>query len=131
MAYNYKLRVQNLIKKYGTSDPLEIAASKGIKVLAKELPHNINGLWKKVLRRKFICYNQSLEGWQVKAVVAHELGHILLHPQYKHYCTENRCYYASTRHEAEADAFAVALCSFSLPEIDIQYIFRFLQEGYK
>lgn len=129
--YNYHLRVRNLLKKYGTADPMVIAKALKIKVFAADLPSHVNGMWKRVLRRKYICYNQNLEDWQIKAVVAHELGHILLHPAYKHYCTENRTYFASTKHENEADTFALYLLKEALVDIDQEDIKKFLKEGWK
>lgn len=129
--YNYHLRVRNMLKKYGTADPLIIAKALKIKVFAADLPSHVNGMWKKVLRRKYICYNQNLDDWQIKAVVAHELGHIILHPSYKHYCTENRTYFASAKHETEADTFALYLLREALVDINQEDIRKFLKEGWK
>lgn len=131
-VYNYKLRAANLAKKFGSADPLQIAASKGIITFTAALPHHVNGLWKQVLRRKFICYGSHLtEAWQIKAVVAHELGHIILHPRYHHYCADHRTIYACTKHEEEADAFAIALCSLSCTEDEMLAIRQFLQDGWR
>lgn len=120
-----------MLKKYGTADPLIIAKALKIKVFAADLPSHVNGMWKKVLRRKYICYNQNLDDWQIKAVVAHELGHIILHPSYKHYCTENRTYFASAKHETEADTFALYLLREALVDINQEDIRKFLKEGWK
>lgn len=129
--YNYKLRVKNLRRKYGTTNPIDIAKSMGIKVFPAALPDHVNGMWKRVLRRKYIVYNINLqEEWQIIAVIDYELGHIMLHPAYRHFCFEHRTFYASTKHEAEADEMSIALCR-SCTDIDEQYIKKFLKDEWK
>lgn len=105
MAYNYKLRVKHLIEKAGSSNPAVIAEMLGINVRYVDTPNHINGLWKRILKRKFIFVNERLNEWQRMTVISHELGHILLHPHYHHFCSEGRSYFAVQRHENEADTF--------------------------
>lgn len=128
MAFNIPTRIKHLIAKCGTADPLVIAQMYGIIVHFEDTPQTINGFWFRILKRKFIICNHSLEHWQKQAVVAHELGHILLHPHYRHYSSGNSCY-ACTRHENEANAFASEL----LHHLDIDPVFTlaFLEEGWK
>ena len=129
--YNYRLRAKNLFKKYGTYDPVTIASCLRIKVFPAELPPSVNGMWKRVLRRKYIAYNINIqEEWQIMAVVGHELGHILLHPSYRHFCSEGRTFYASTKREQEADEMAVTLCC-QCTDVDEKYIRDFLKNGWK
>lgn len=129
MAYNIPLRVRNLIKKAGSSDPFQIAKFLNIKIKTVSMPEHANGFWRRVLRRKYICISDRLEEWQCKAVVGHELGHIILHPQYKHFCLDSRTYFCSQRHENEADAFSTTLCAYSMgTEYDVD---KFLKEGWK
>lgn len=90
MAYNYKLRTQNLIKKFDTSNPEQIAKKLNINVRYVDMPNHINGFWKRILRRKFIFVSDRLDEWQKQTVIAHELGHILLHTHYHHFCSEGR-----------------------------------------
>lgn len=130
MAYNIPLRIRNLIRKADTTNPYLIAAHLKINIRFVNTPSHINGFWKKILKRKFIFVNADLEEWQQKAVIAHELGHILLHPQYKYFCQNSRTYYCSQRHENEADTFAILLCQETL-DIDKRYIERFLKDGWK
>ena len=129
MAYNYKLRIQNLIKRYGTSNPEEIAKCLNINVRYVDTPNHINGFWKRILRRKFIFVNECLDEWQKQTVIAHELGHILLHPHYHHFCSEGRSYFASKRHENEADSFAMCLMEHN--GVDTIYSYTFLQDGWR
>ena len=58
--YNYKVRARNLVRKYGTSNPFEIACYMNIDVLQLKLPDKIRGFLVRVLRRKFIEQNEKL-----------------------------------------------------------------------
>lgn len=69
MAYNIPLRVRNLIKKAGSSDPYDIARFLNIKIKTVNMPEHANGFWRRVLRRKYICVSDRLEEWQRKAVI--------------------------------------------------------------
>lgn len=131
MAYNIPLRIRNLIRRAGTSDPYAIAEYLGIKVKAVDTPTHINGFWKRILRRKFIFVNERLDEWQQKAVIAHEIGHIMLHPKYRYFCLDSRTYYSATRHENEADSFSVELLKAACPDIESEYVDLFLKEGWK
>ncbi len=131
MAYNIPLRIRNLIRRAGSSNPYDIAEFLGIKVKAVDTPTHINGIWKRILRRKFIFVNERLNEWQKKAVVAHEIGHITLHPKYSSFCLDNRTYFSSTRHENEADGFSIELMKYACPDIDSMFVDKFLKEGWK
>ncbi|WP_418947949.1 ImmA/IrrE family metallo-endopeptidase [Phascolarctobacterium succinatutens] len=129
MAYNYKLRVKHLVEKAGSSNPAIIAEMLSINIRYVDTPNNINGFWKRILRRKFIFVNERLDEWQRMTVISHELGHILLHPHYHHFCSEGRSYFASSRHENEADNFA--MCLMDAYGIDPIYSYAFLQNGWR
>lgn len=130
MVPNIPLRVKNLLRKYGTTDPYQIAKEMNIEIVFSKTPNKINGFWRRVLRRKYICINEDLSEWQRKAVLGHELGHLVLHPRYKNYCMAGRTYYAKTRHEDEADEFSIILLSYST-NLEKQTIAKFLKDGYK
>lgn len=130
MAYNIPLRVRNLVKKAGSSDPYKIADYLGIKIKTVSMPEHTHGFWRCVLHRKYICVSDQLNEWQQKAVIGHELGHILLHPHYQYFCLDSRIYYCSQRHENEADFFSIELCSQSM-DVEENFIKLFLKEGWK
>ena len=130
MKPNIPLRVRNLIKKHDTCDPYLIAKEMNITILLAQTPSKVNGFWRRILRRKYICINEELCEWQQKAVLCHELGHILLHPGYKNYCMAGRTYVVSQRHEDEADIFALE-CFSHFSDLDRQYIDDFLKNGWK
>lgn len=131
MAYNIPIRTRNLITRTGSSDIFDIANHLNVNIRFVETPKGINGFWKRILKRKFLFVNYNLEAWQQKAVIGHELGHILLHPTYCYFCQSGRSYYCSRRHENEADDFAVELSKYTMPSIDSNFISLFLKEGWK
>ncbi|MCI7224507.1 ImmA/IrrE family metallo-endopeptidase [Fusobacterium sp.] len=75
---NIKVRVNNLIEKYGTKNPLKLTKKLKIDVRYCELG-NIKGFYKKILKRKYIFINCKLNNFERKLVLAHELGHAILH----------------------------------------------------
>ena len=52
--FNLKLRAKNLVKKYGTSNPYAIAKELKFEVLFCDMPEKVNGMWRRILRRKYI-----------------------------------------------------------------------------
>lgn len=73
-----KKRLKNLIKKYGTRDPYKICKYLKIEIFYMDLG-NIKGIYKKTLTNKFIVINENLSEFFQKVVLAHELGHAILH----------------------------------------------------
>ncbi|WP_053983847.1 ImmA/IrrE family metallo-endopeptidase [Niameybacter massiliensis] len=75
---NIRVRVKNLVQKYGTRSPEKIA--KELKIHVKYLPYaTTKGYFIKILRNKFIIVNSNLDETAQQIVLAHELGHALLH----------------------------------------------------
>ena len=73
-----KSRVENLVKKYGTREPYKLCKMLKIKIIYSDLG-NIKGIYKKVVTNKFIAINENLDEFCQKVVLAHELGHAILH----------------------------------------------------
>lgn len=128
MSPNIPLRVRNLVRRYAATDPYRIAKDMRCEVMLAPLPDHINGMWRRILRRKYIFINDRLEEWQQAAVLCHELGHILMHPGYCAYSLHNVSY-SRTRYEDEADAFAARLMAYRYDESEI-YVGRFLSESW-
>lgn len=125
--YNYKVRVRNLVKKCGTSNPFEIACYMNIDVLQLKLPNTIRGFLVRVLRRKFIALNANLPYESQKIVVCHELGHAILHKGYGYYLHADMSYYVPSRREKEANQFAIHLLSHS-SDLDADLITKVISE---
>lgn len=75
---NIQLRVKNLVNRHQTRDPRRIANNLNIHV--KYLPYeNTKGYFIKIKGNKFIIINSTLDETTQQIVLAHELGHALLH----------------------------------------------------
>ncbi|MGL5950697.1 MAG: ImmA/IrrE family metallo-endopeptidase [Cetobacterium sp.] len=110
-------RVKNLVKKWGTRDPRVLCRYMKITVLYRDLG-NVKGYYTKCLRRKFIFINENLDEFSQRVVLAHELGHALLHGKdvimMKGYFTSCK----DSLYEREANKFAAELL---LVEEEVDY----------
>lgn len=103
-----KKRVCNLIKKYGTNDPFRLAEELGVLTVYADLCKIQGYLYRK--RRRCIILNENLpDEVAERMVMAHELGHALLHKR-------GICYYIGgitlnlkDMNEVEANRFAAEL----------------------
>ena len=97
-----------LIEKFQSRDPIEIAKGLGIRVLYEELGM-INGYYNEIGDLKFIHINNRLSEEQQIFTAAHELGHSILHERtnvlFLHAFTHER----TGRMEHEANVFATFL----------------------
>jgi Zn-dependent peptidase ImmA (M78 family) len=110
---NIKLRVANLINKYGTCNPYTLSSYLGITVLELDLPSRVRGFMVRSLRRKYIALNTALPEENQKIVLCHELGHARLHPAYGYYYTLSGTYFIRSKKEVEANEYALHLLSYS------------------
>lgn len=112
------IRVRNLVGKWGTRDPKVLCKYLKITVLYRDLG-DIKGYYTKCLRRKFIFINENLDEFSQKIVLAHELGHALLHG--KDIIMMKTCFISSkdSIYEREANRFAAELLMLG-EEVDYQ-----------
>lgn len=75
-----KKYVLNIVAKYQTIDPFEIARQKNIIVLFEDLGNTL-GFYNTYKRFKFIHINNQINETTQRFVCAHELGHAVLHPK--------------------------------------------------
>lgn len=101
-----KLKVLNLIVKYGTKNPFKLAKKLNIEILIEDLGE-VRGLFKKILRRKFIFINSNLSEFDRLLVCCHELGHAILHSSSEYqFLIDNTSLLRRSRLEDEANLFA-------------------------
>ncbi|EAH0733595.1 ImmA/IrrE family metallo-endopeptidase [Listeria monocytogenes] len=112
-----KEMMNKIIIKYKTSNPLELCALLNITVVPWNLSEDTNGFYKYVRRNRFIFYNSNLPEHQIKYVVAHELGHAVLHTRVNATFTKSIHWANLSKIELEAHQFAVNLL---LSDIDIE-----------
>ncbi len=118
---NIPLRVKNLVKKYGTRDPFLLASCLNLNVKFLEYSDNTKGYYIKVGKNKFIIINSNLTEEEKRVVLAHEIGHAVMHSSKEiHFLRENTLF-PKGRHENEANKFAAELL-IDLNSIDKCYI---------
>ncbi|PED36900.1 hypothetical protein CON24_17330 [Bacillus cereus] len=100
--------VLNIVAKYQTIDPFEIARQKNIIVLFEDLGNTL-GFYNTYKRFKFIHINNQIDENAQRFVCAHELGHALLHPKANTPFLRNQTFFSVNRLEIEANTFAVEL----------------------
>lgn len=125
--FNIPLRIKNLIKKYDTSSPYELAKYLNISIYEYDLPPELRGFCVRVLRRKMIFINEAMTEIEKLIVLCHELGHIRLHNGYGYHFSANTIYFVKSRREAEANLYAVYLLSYR-HDIDSELIHRIISE---
>lgn len=109
---DYKNMVKYLVKKFNTRNPHIIADELGITVKLKELsPAAPKGCFKKVLKRKFIIVNTTriINDTELNMVLAHELGHALLHCSDSDFFLHDNTFFNRGKYETEANLFAAEL----------------------
>lgn len=106
---NIPLRVRNLRRKYGTSNPFKLCECLGILVIYSDLG-DIKGYSIKRLRKKLICINEKLSDFAKMLVCAHELAHCLYHQLDSiNFLLNNTKIVRRSYLEREANEFAVEL----------------------
>ena len=117
-----KLKVLNLIVKYGTKNPFKLAKKLNIEIIIEDLGE-VRGLFKKVLKRKFIFINSKLNEFDKNLVWAHELGHAILHSSSNYqFLIDNTRILRKSKLEDEANLFASFLIFPNNDEIEIECI---------
>ncbi|MEG0894363.1 MAG: ImmA/IrrE family metallo-endopeptidase [Oscillospiraceae bacterium] len=106
---NILAEIKKLTKKYHTNDPFELCDILEIELVQEYLPKGINGIYNSVLGFNFIYLEKSLCYSKKRAVLAHELGHYILHPDINSIFVKNKTLMNWAKLENEADIFAAFL----------------------
>lgn len=107
---NFNVRVKNLIKKAGTRDLEELADFLNIHI--RRIPYKspkTKGFFKKMLNNKFIVINSNLDENFQKVVLAHEIGHAVLHASKSDMYWHEYSYCPRGKFEIDANRFAAEL----------------------
>lgn len=108
MGVNIKKIVLNLIKKYNTQDPFELAELLNIEYIIGSMG-KCNGCYLYLKRHRCIFINDNLSDSEMSLVMAHELGHAILHRTENCYFIRNKTFMSTACIEKEANAFAAEL----------------------
>ena len=99
----------DIISKYGTREPIELADRLGYIVINFPLPNAIRGA---ILRFKgciAIGLNSSLNEYRKRETLAHEIGHAIMHKGLGFFFMVEHTYQCTGMYEREANEFAAEL----------------------
>lgn len=99
--------VDELVEDYGTSEPFALAEKMDICVHCHDLG-SVNGYYLIYKGRKNIIVNSRLPKHIQRFVLAHEIGHSIMHSNANAFLLSHT-FYPTDRQEVEADRFAIAL----------------------
>lgn len=103
-----KRLVNELIKKFKTNNPKEIAEALNIDIIYSRLGE-VYGCFFTYKRSRFIHINSDLNPVQQNFVIAHELGHALLHPKVNTPFLRANTFLSIEKIERQANTFAVEM----------------------
>ena len=94
-------------RKFGTNNPFAIADQLGILYQICDL--QFEGCYMFLKNHRYIFINQNLSDHQKRLVMAHELGHAILHRKENCYFLRNKTLLLNSKNEIEANKFAMEL----------------------
>ena len=102
-------RANDVIGTYRTRNPFRLAKAMEIELVIKELGA-LKGFYKVIYGVPFIFLNSSLDKKTSAVVLAHEIGHHLLHKEFATFGFEETSLFSpASRREYEANLFAAEL----------------------
>ena len=112
-----------LAAKHGTRNPFEIAAAEGIRVVSCPDFQKLEGMYKVILGERYVFLKGSLSRRRARQVLAHELGHDLLHREMGEdsFVQEHFLVDMTLKPEYEANLFAAQLL---IPDEDLRALLR-------
>lgn len=103
-----KKRVNQLVRKFGTRNPLEIAERMGCIIVRYPLD-GVRGFYHYFQRNHIIYVDDRLPDHIILFVIAHELGHVFLHKKSNAIFMDTRTHFIKNKYENEANLFAMDL----------------------
>lgn len=103
-----KKRADKLARFYRTRNPFEII--QGMNVILVTYPlEGVRGFYQYFQRNNIIYLDERLSEHDRKFVLAHEMGHMLLHKKSNAIFMDSRTHFSTSKYESEADLFAINL----------------------
>ena len=103
-----KERVNEIVQKYGTRNPLEIVNAMDAILVFHPLD-GVRGFYHYFQRNHIIYVDERLPENEMLFVIAHELGHLFLHKDSNAIFMDTRTNFVTNKFETEADRFALNL----------------------
>lgn len=103
-----KKRVNQLVRKFRTRNPLEIAERMGCIIVRYPL-EGVRGFYHYFQRNHIIYVDDRLPDHMILFVIAHELGHVFLHKKSNAIFMDTRTHFIKNKYENEANLFAMDL----------------------
>lgn len=94
-------------RKTGTSDPFILADRLGILYQFCDL--NFDGCYMFLKNHRYIFVNQNISESDMRLVMAHEVGHAILHKKQNCYFIRKKTFFSMSKIENEANTFAAEL----------------------
>ena len=104
-----KKLVNKIVKKYNTNNPFDICKEMNIIVVETTLGKKTRGFYQYLKRNHVIYLDSDLEYEEKKMVLAHELGHALMHKKINAIFLDTRTFLKTSYYEKDADTFATML----------------------
>ena len=108
MKKDIKKIVDRYVRKYNTRNPFELADCLGVQVMIGNLGSR-SGCYMFLKNHKCIFLNENLSESEMQVVMAHELGHAILHRKENCYFIRNKTFLLTSKNEIEANTFAAEL----------------------
>lgn len=103
-----KEHAENLISKYGTNSPEKLVDCLDA-ILVKVPLTDIKGFYQYFQEHHIIYVDSNLEEHEQRFVIAHELGHMLMHKKQNALILDSRIVSSLDKYEQQANSFAVEL----------------------
>lgn len=108
MPMEIKAMVDKLVRKYKTRDPFEMI--KGMNVILVFYPlDGVRGFYQYFQRNNIIYIDETLSEHDKAFVLAHEIGHMILHKKSNAIFMDSRTQFRTSKYENEANKFAIEL----------------------
>ena len=108
MGKNIRGIVDCCVKKYNTRDPFVLASNLNVEVQIGDMGHR-SGCYMFLKNHRCIFLNENLSDSERQLVMAHELGHAIMHRKQNCYFIRNKTLLLNSKTEREANLFAAEL----------------------
>lgn len=115
MKKDIRKLVSSYVRKYGTRNPFELAEYLNIQVQIGSLG-SCSGCYMFLKNHRCIFLNENLDEYERTVVMAHELGHAIMHRKENCYFIRSKTFLLTSKNEIEANRFAA---EFLIPDISI------------